>query len=255
MWYYNLNNQPTGPVDDATIKTLIQSGTVTPTTLVWQEGMANWQTMGTTALAVIAPAPAPAPAPQAAPMYPPPGGYPAAPMAYPAAPMGYAPAPTPGYYGGMVKPAAMQMKEMNDLFMWFWICLVGSIVTFGVSAIASMVIFYIIIYRCWGLIQDGYARTTPGKAIGFTFIPFYNFYWIFQAFAGLSKDMNMFIARRNLPIQRNNEGMSTAFTVLTLCNEIPYVDFLTVIPWFVLWIIMTKNFKDTALALIQYTQH
>lgn len=249
MWYYNVNNQPVGPVDDATITSLVQTGRIAPTTLVWQEGMAAWQALGTTTLAAMVPV-APAPVQyQAAPMPPQP-----APMAYPPGQMGYAPAPQPGYYAQPVKPAAVQMKELNDLFMWFWICLIGSIVTAGISAIASMVLFLVIVHRCWGLIQDGYARTTPGKAVGFLFIPFYSFYWIFPAISGLSKDMNMFMGRRGLPLPRNNEGQAQAFAILWLLSCIPYVNFLTAIPALVLWIMYTKGIKDTALGIIQYTQ-
>ena len=54
----------------------------------------------------------------------------------------------------------------------------------------------------WAAIQDGYARTTPGKAIGFMFIPFFNIYWMFQAIWGYSKDYNNFsngmLLRQNL---------------------------------------------------------
>jgi len=42
-WYYAAGGQQQGPVDDAQLDALIQSGKVTPDTLVWHEGMANWQ--------------------------------------------------------------------------------------------------------------------------------------------------------------------------------------------------------------------
>jgi hypothetical protein len=265
MWYYNVNNQPTGPVDDAAIQVMVKSGTITPATLVWQEGMATWVAMGSTQLAAFLPAPMPAPAPapipqpvapayNAVPQAPAPGMPPQGQMAYPANTMGYAPAPTQAYYAAAPKPAAQQIKELNDLFMWFWICLIGMIITAGASGIASLVLFFIIVHRCWSLIQDGYARTTPGKAIGFLFIPFYSYYWVFPAMSGLAKDMNMYNRRRNLPIPPCNEGLATTFSVFWLLTCIPYVDFVTVIPWFVLWIIYTKNIKETAVATIQYTQ-
>jgi hypothetical protein len=232
MWYYNVNNQPTGPIDDAAMQNLVKSGAVAPTTLVWQEGMAQWQTLGTTALAALVPAA---------------GTTPPAPM------QAYQPTPVPAY-GMTVKPAAMQIKEMNDMFMWYWICLIGILVTAGLSAIASVVLFYIILYRAWGLIQDGYARTTPGKAVGYCFIPFYNFYWIFEAIPGLVKDMNNFIARRNLPIQRMDPGLATAYCVLTLVSVIPYVGYVTAVAAFIIQIILLKKIKDTSVAIIQYTQ-
>src|SRR6266852_5492001 len=37
-------------------------------------------------------------------------------------------------------------------------------------------------YRMWSAIQDGHARTTPGKAVGLMFVPLFNVYWMFVAF-------------------------------------------------------------------------
>jgi hypothetical protein len=42
-WYYALGGQQQGPVDDAQLDSLIAAGTVTPETLVWREGLPNWQ--------------------------------------------------------------------------------------------------------------------------------------------------------------------------------------------------------------------
>ncbi len=41
-WYYVESGQQAGPVDDATLEQLRQSGRVQPDTLVWREGLANW---------------------------------------------------------------------------------------------------------------------------------------------------------------------------------------------------------------------
>jgi uncharacterized RDD family membrane protein YckC len=42
-WYYVDAGQQAGPVDDVQLQELVSSGKVLPETLVWQEGMANWQ--------------------------------------------------------------------------------------------------------------------------------------------------------------------------------------------------------------------
>lgn len=42
-WYYADNGQQAGPVSDAELDTLIQNGKVTPETLIWHEGMADWR--------------------------------------------------------------------------------------------------------------------------------------------------------------------------------------------------------------------
>jgi uncharacterized RDD family membrane protein YckC len=42
-WYYVDGGQQAGPVDDAQLEELLRSGKINPGTLVWREGMANWQ--------------------------------------------------------------------------------------------------------------------------------------------------------------------------------------------------------------------
>jgi len=41
-WYYSSNEQQRGPVSDSEFEALVGAGTVTPQTLVWREGLANW---------------------------------------------------------------------------------------------------------------------------------------------------------------------------------------------------------------------
>ena len=42
-WYYADAGRQVGPVDDAALDELVGTGVVRPDTLVWREGMANWQ--------------------------------------------------------------------------------------------------------------------------------------------------------------------------------------------------------------------
>jgi hypothetical protein len=46
-WFYVLNQQQQGPVADAQLDDLARSGVINRDTLVWREGWANWQPMGT----------------------------------------------------------------------------------------------------------------------------------------------------------------------------------------------------------------
>jgi uncharacterized RDD family membrane protein YckC len=41
-WYYALNNQQLGPVDEQTLQGLVSAGTINGQTLVWREGMGEW---------------------------------------------------------------------------------------------------------------------------------------------------------------------------------------------------------------------
>jgi uncharacterized membrane protein len=42
-WYYAAGGQQQGPVDDAQLDALLSSGQINAETLIWREGMANWQ--------------------------------------------------------------------------------------------------------------------------------------------------------------------------------------------------------------------
>jgi len=221
MWYYSINNQQIGPVSDEDMRALAAEQKINASTMVWMQGMSTWQHAGSTALAEIFPA----------------GIVPVAIQA--------------PVYGAVYKTPEMKVKELEDLFMWYWICLIASFFTLGLSAIASVVLFCIILYRSWEQIQDGHARTTPGKAVGFLFIPFFNLYWIFEAYTGFVRDSNAYIQRYGLPVKAQDEGLATATCVLTLLCIIPYLNVVTGLALFILQIILIKNFKDTAVDLIR----
>lgn len=62
------------------------------------------------------------------------------------------------------------------------------------------IVFMILLYKMWQFIPSNYRRTTPGKAVGFLFIPFFNIYWIFQALWGWAKDFNKFVSKNGFPV-------------------------------------------------------
>jgi hypothetical protein len=61
------------------------------------------------------------------------------------------------------------------------------------------IINFMLIYKAWAAIQDGCARTSPGAAVGFMFIPFFNIYWLFVAIGGWGKEFNAFAERQGIP--------------------------------------------------------
>lgn len=76
-WYYVEAGQQAGPVDDAQLDELRRAGAIQPDTLIWREGMANWQ-----AWREVKPAsPGPAPLAPATELVPPVAG-PAPPLAH-----------------------------------------------------------------------------------------------------------------------------------------------------------------------------
>ncbi len=63
MWYYELNSDRIGPVDEATMRSLIANRTISIETLVWTNGMANWTPLQQTQLAAGLPVTPPSPHP------------------------------------------------------------------------------------------------------------------------------------------------------------------------------------------------
>ena len=59
MWYYQDGSERKGPVDTATIKSMMASGSISIDTLVWKTGMSTWVALQQTELAAELPAPPP----------------------------------------------------------------------------------------------------------------------------------------------------------------------------------------------------
>lgn len=119
--------------------------------------------------------------------------------------------------------------------------------------LASSIILFVLYYKMWAAIQDGCARTTPGKAIGFMFIPLFNIYWMFQVIWGYSKDYNEYVRRYSIPSKPLPEGLFLAGCILPLLGWIPFVGSLIGIANFVIFIIIVNSICNSinALAYIQ----
>jgi hypothetical protein len=115
-------------------------------------------------------------------------------------------------------------ESLRKLWLWFtWLMCAGvllSIIIVDIQAIgipavlAGVVIYYILLYRFWLVIQDGKARTSPGKAVGFCFIPFFNFYWMYVAIVGLAEDMNLYCRERNIECAMPSEKLALAAYII-----------------------------------------
>jgi hypothetical protein len=85
------------------------------------------------------------------------------------------------------------------------------------------------------VIQDGNASTTPEKAVGFLFIPFYNFYWIFKDWYGFAQDYNRYIERNALNTAKLPEGLFLAFCILFIGSMVPFLNYLAGLPFLVIF--------------------
>src|SRR5262245_14549588 len=65
MWHYVKDGQAVGPIEHADLQRLVAQGEITSSTLVWREGMSDWQSYGELALKGVFGATAAAGAPAA----------------------------------------------------------------------------------------------------------------------------------------------------------------------------------------------
>jgi len=84
------------------------------------------------------------------------------------------------------------------------------IVGVALTAIPTLVFKCILLYRMWRMVPPERAATTPGKAVGFLFIPIFNLYWNFVAFFELGKVLE---ERGGTPSPRQ---LSLAFAIVSI---------------------------------------
>jgi hypothetical protein len=135
-----------------------------------------------------------------------------------------------GIIGGIViLTAALTLLVISGILSNFIINLTyagtGALVTssllllLGLAAILyGASIWYLLLYKAWAVIQDGHTSTTPKKAVGYIFIPFYDFYWVFRAWYGLARDYNRYVARHQFKTHKMREGLFLAFCILSICS-------------------------------------
>lgn len=213
MWYYTLNNQQVGPVDEKEIKKLVAAGTITHATMVWTTGMANWQPIGQTALASL---------------------------------MGSVPPPPVGAFPPAMVVEDPAVKEINTLFTWFWISLIGILI--GIGIISAAVLFVIIVYKSWKLVQHDGVRGVPDKMVAFCFIPGWGLYWVFPALRGLAKEFNDLFDRESIPAEKINLDLPTWMIICAYGSSITFG--VSAVAFLVLWIIYTVKIKNAAIAVI-----
>ncbi|MBN1273290.1 MAG: hypothetical protein JXB26_13565 [Candidatus Aminicenantes bacterium] len=89
--------------------------------------------------------------------------------------------------------------------------------------IAGIIVGLSLYYKMWKSLQDGHTRITPGKALGFIFIPVFNIYWIFRIIWGFAREYNAFLDRHSLSVPKLPTGFFLIYTILIVVSFIPYV--------------------------------
>ena len=131
-----------------------------------------------------------------------------------------------------------------------WGYIVAPGVMIALLLIYLVVVLCVFVHNYWASIQDRHARTSPCRALGFLFIPFFHYYWIFQAVWGFAVDFNKYIARNNVSTaQRLPEGLFLAYCILYVVSFIPYVGWAAILPYYVIGAILVNKICDAVNAL------
>jgi hypothetical protein len=109
--------------------------------------------------------------------------------------------------------------------------------------VPAVIIYLVWLYRSWESVPPAYRSTSPGKAVGFLFIPFFNIYWVFRAVPGLSASI-----RRARVAAGSGGGSGFGIGVAAaVISVIPYVNMLAW-PFFLIWVIAANGARNRMLA-------
>jgi len=111
---------------------------------------------------------------------------------------------------------------------------------------ATATLILTIWYRAWSTIQDGHARTTPGRAIALLFVPLFNLYWVFVVVWGFAKDYNALVARHRIPFPKLPTGLFLAVSILSVTVWLPLVGFFSGLACAILGLIVLSRTCDVA---------
>jgi hypothetical protein len=126
----------------------------------------------------------------------------------------------------------------------------GALMGFAMLAqLFAWVAWLVLVYKMWSAIQDGNARTTPGRACGFLLIPVFNIYWVFRAVHGFAKDHNQLVDRHSLKVRKLPEGLFLAYALVTILMYIPFLSLLVSTPRFLLALLVIPKICDAVNAL------
>jgi len=152
------------------------------------------------------------------------------------------------------------IKKIFVLFTVFW--WTGyplTLLVIGFPLLITAIVFdCIILYRHWWLLQGHGGRTTPGKAVGFSFIPLFNFYWWFVAYAGLAKDNNAYMDKVGLQRPKMSYGLALSVCIVGIFANtiglIPYVGIVVAIPSMIIGFLFVLQQKNAILAIMNYRE-
>lgn len=123
--------------------------------------------------------------------------------------------------------------------------------------IPATVLFGILHYRCWKAIPESFRDITPARAVGFLFIPFYNFYWAFVTWPKLAEGLTAWqrsIGRTNIT---NVHGLAVTYGILFVLSWtlafIPVIGSLIGNAGIIIFIVLYRKITNTINSITQHS--
>lgn len=227
------NNEQLGPFAEEHIKEQLTAGELSFNDLCWTEGMEEWQPLHVTLEMPEMAAPPPAPV-----MPPPPPIEKQGPIGWLASLMTMSMAtPLCVLISILLIFSESRGQDFGEIWEYNWRILV-IVFLFQIAAVAFCSILH---YKCWAAVPPQYRFTTPARAIGFMFIPFYNFYWAFITWPKLVD--GLIAAGFKLPSSARH--LSIVYSVVFVCSWtiglISWFDILATIAQLVIFILFYRQ--------------
>lgn len=122
-----------------------------------------------------------------------------------------------------------------------------------IGLVIGAVCFLMLLYRAWRIVYDGRRGPSPGRAVGFLFVPFFNVYWVFVALWGLARRLNRTVRRHDLDVPTASQPLGFAMSVYSCLVYLP-IPFAGLVPLgmnLILWPFFMRSVYRTAAALCE----
>lgn len=210
-YHITKNGNQVGPYSEEEVQNKLSTGELSSGDLCWTEGMAQWEPIHQT---ISLPSNVPPPPPSASPSHS---------QTHPSTQASYAPQNQSNNINWI---PALVLYCATAAISWIveLIQLDGDEEAAGIFALIGLpviilgVVFLCMLhYKCWMALPTQHRFTTPGRAVGFLFIPFYNFYWAFVTWPKLSEGLvNWQRAEGRNPT--DTKALALTYAILFVCS-------------------------------------
>jgi len=147
------------------------------------------------------------------------------------------------YAGALGIYVSIMGSYAGDVTAWMAVS-IAVLTAGGILTVTGIVFCCLLLYKAWKAIQNGRARTTPGKAVGFLFIPLFNLYWNFIAYWGFARDYNSYLQHKSMNSPKLAEGLFLCYPILALCIMLPLAGYLSGLAAMAVFAIISSRMID-----------